>query len=86
MDKIVVKIEPGMAEQTIMYYDKSAIIGSERHEMCGLVEYLMHKCYDEECFNLHLVGPWTYLEGVVMGINGEEQTLYRMNKINIEVN
>ena len=78
MDKIVVKIEPGMAEQTIMYYDKSAVIGSERH--------LMHKCYDEECFNLHLVGPWTYLEGVVMGINGEEQTLYRMNKINIEVN
>ena len=85
-DKIIVRIEPGMAEQKIMYFEKNNVIKTEQHPMCGLAEYLLNQCYDLGCFHLHLLGAWQYLEGVVMGINGSEQTLYRMNKINIEVN
>lgn len=84
--KIVCNIEPGLMKQTVFYYKGEQLISSERIEMNNLVNYLLGVCYSDNIYNLHLLGNWSYLSGIIEQIQTEEVTKYSENRIIIEVN
>lgn len=86
MNKIVCNVEPGMALQSVLYYKNDVLQNTEQVAFSDLAPYLINACYQENCYNLHLVGVWSFLQGLYEEILSEEVAQYNTNKIQIEVN
>jgi len=54
--------------------------------MSDLANFLLNTCYTENCYNLHFIGNWKFLEGIIEEISTEETTKYNTNKIQMEIN
>ena len=54
--------------------------------MGTLVDWLVHICYTENCYNVHFMGNWQYIQGLVQELSAEEMIKYSTHKILIEVN
>ena len=86
MDKIVCTVEPGLGFQTVNYYEKDKLIKTDKKEIESLAKFLIAECYANNCYNLHLIGSFPYLTGIIEEISIEENTNYNTHKILLEVN
>lgn len=84
--KIICEVNPSMFKQIVLFYEDEELVGDERIPFSDLVNYLITTCYAEQCYDLHLFGNWSYLEGIIQNINTQEATQYNIHRINIEVN
>lgn len=86
MNKIVCNIDPSLGLQHVYYFENDKQVKEENIPFSDLVNYLIVTCYQNNTYNLHLLGNWKYLEGVIEQISIEEQTKYNTHKILLEVN
>lgn len=86
MDKIVVRIDPGLGRQHVAIYKDNVCKDTEAITMNELIDYLVYTCYQENCYNIHFMGNWQFIQGLVEELSTEEVTKYNTNKILIEVN
>ena len=86
MNKIVCNIEPGLGQQHVMFFKDDKLETQEAVPMSELVNFLLHTCYTEGCYNLHFIGNEKFVWGIAQDITANEVTYYNTNKINIEVN
>lgn len=86
MNKLIVKIEPGMGKQQVLFYKDDEFQTSESVSLTGLTDFLLNTCYTEGYDNVHFMGNWKFLEGIVNEFARKELTNYSSNKIFIEVN
>lgn len=86
MDKVIVRIDAGLGKQHIAVYKDSECKYQEAVLMNDLIDYLIYTCYKEDCYNVHFMGNWQFIQGLVEELSTEEVTKYNTNKILIEVN
>lgn len=86
MNKIICKIEPGLGQQHIMFFNDDQLESQEAVSMDELINYLLNVCYTENCYNLHFIGNEPFIEGLVQEILIEENSEYNNHHIKIEVN
>ena len=86
MNKIVCKIDPGLGMQQVLYFDNEQLETQEVIPLKDLIPYLLSTCYKENCYDVHFIGAWPFLEGIVQNLLTEEATKYKSNKIIIGVN
>ncbi len=86
MDKIVVRIDPGLGRQHVAIYKDSECKDQEAVTMNELIDYLIGLCYKEDCYNVHFMGNWQFIQGLIDDLSTKEVTQYNTNKILIEVN
>lgn len=86
MNKIICKIDPSLGKQHILFYDNEKCEDQEAVEMNGLIEYLIHTCYTSNCYNVHFIGNWQYIQGLIEQLSTQEAVQYNTHKILIEVN
>ena len=85
-NKIIVRIEPGMGQQQVLFYKDEQLQTQESIPLDELVSYLINTCYNENYDTVHFMGNWKFLEGIIEEFSREEATQYKTNKIYIEVN
>lgn len=86
MNKIIIRIDEGLGVQHLYFYEDDKMTGEESITMDSLVDYLLNTCYNDNIYNLHFLGNWAYISGLIEQISTEEATKYNTNKILIEVN
>lgn len=86
MNKIICKIEPGLGQQHIMFFNDDQLESQEAVPMDELINYLLNVCYTENCYNLHFIGNEPFIEGLVQEILTKENSEYNNHHIKIEVN
>ena len=86
MDKIVVRIDSGLGNQHVLFYEGDVLKDQESVEMNSLIEYLLHECYTQNCYNVHFMGNTQFVLGLIEELSTTESTKYSTNKILIEVN
>ena len=86
MTKIVCNIDPGLGLQHIYYYEDDKKVSEESIAFSDLVNYLIATCYQDNIYNIHLLGNWQYLQGIIEEISIEEMSKFNTHKILLEVN
>ena len=86
MNKIICRIDAGLGKQHILFYKDEKLEYEESVDMNTLIDWLVHTCYTENCYNVHFMGNWQYIQGLVQELSMEEITKYNIHKILIEVN
>lgn len=86
MNKIVINIDPGLKNQHISFFKNEKLETQEAIPMNDLIKYLLSICYTENCYNVHFIGNWQYIQGLVQELSIEENAQYNTHKILIEVN
>lgn len=86
MNKIICRIDPGLGQQHVLFYQDDKLETQEAVPMSDLANFLLNTCYTENCYNLHFIGNWKFLEGIIEEISTEETTKYNINKIQMEIN
>ena len=86
MDKIVVRIDAGLGKQHVLIYKNDKCEYQEAVDMDILTDFIIRTCYQENCYNVHFMGNWQFIQGLVEELSTEEATKYNTNKILIEVN
>lgn len=86
MNKIVCKVDPGLGLQSVYYFQDEKVENIESIPYANLAQYLLNACYQEDCYDVHLVGNYKFLEGLIQEISTEEATKYSTHKITMEIN
>lgn len=87
MDKILCRIENGLAFHKVYYYKDDILQTVKEISYDELVNYLVTACHYNDCYNLYLNGNPTFIQSLVEEIQTKEATEYNNSnkKIQIEV-
>lgn len=85
MDKILCRVEPGLGQHKVYYYENDILQSIEQIDYKDLAVYLISSCHNDNCYDLYLTGSPLFLQDLIENIKTKEASEYNESKIKIEV-